>query len=42
VGVIQAEQAIKATGGKGNYVLLDGQSGHSVAKGDSRAATAKR
>jgi D-xylose transport system substrate-binding protein len=32
VGVIQAEQAIKATGGKGNYVLLDGQSGHSVAK----------
>jgi D-xylose transport system substrate-binding protein len=31
VGVIQAEEAIKATGGKGNYVLLDGQSGHSVA-----------
>jgi D-xylose transport system substrate-binding protein len=31
VGVIQAEQAIKATGGKGNFVLLDGQSGHSVA-----------
>ena len=32
VGVIQAQEAIKATGGKGNYVLLDGQSGHSVAK----------
>jgi len=31
VGVIQAEQAIAATHGKGNYVLLDGQSGHSVA-----------
>jgi D-xylose transport system substrate-binding protein len=31
VGVIQAEEAIKATAGRGNYVLLDGQSGHSVA-----------
>jgi len=31
VGVIQAEEAIKATGGKGNFVLLNGQSGHSVA-----------
>jgi D-xylose transport system substrate-binding protein len=31
VGVLQAEAAIKATGGKGNFVLLDGQSGHSVA-----------
>lgn len=31
VGVLQAEAAVKATGGKGNYVLLDGQSGHSVA-----------
>jgi D-xylose transport system substrate-binding protein len=31
VGVIQAEAAIEATHGKGNYVLLDGQSGHSVA-----------
>jgi D-xylose transport system substrate-binding protein len=30
VGVIEAEEAVKATGGKGNYVLLDGQSGHSV------------
>ena len=36
VGVIQAEEAVKATGGKGNYVLLDGQSGHSVAKEISR------
>jgi D-xylose transport system substrate-binding protein len=32
VGVLQAEAAIKATGGKGNFVLLNGQSGHSVAK----------
>jgi D-xylose transport system substrate-binding protein len=31
VGVIEAEEAVKATGGKGNYVLLEGQSGHSVA-----------
>ncbi len=31
VGVLQAEAAIKATGGKGTYVLLSGQSGHSVA-----------
>ncbi len=31
VGALQAEEAIKATGGRGNYVLLDGQSGHSVA-----------
>jgi len=30
VGVIEAEEAVKATGGKGNYVILDGQSGHSV------------
>jgi D-xylose transport system substrate-binding protein len=30
IGVIQAEEAIKATHGKGNYVLLNGQSGHSV------------
>jgi D-xylose transport system substrate-binding protein len=36
VGVIQAEEAIKATGGKGNFVLLDGQSGHSVASEISR------
>jgi D-xylose transport system substrate-binding protein len=31
IGVMQAEEAIKATSGKGNFVLLDGQSGHSVA-----------
>ena len=31
VGVLQAEAAIRATGGKGKYVLLSGQSGHSVA-----------
>ena len=31
VGALQAEQALKATGGKGNYVILNGQSGHSVA-----------
>lgn len=31
VGVLQAEAAIKATGGKGNFVILNGQSGHSVA-----------
>ncbi len=31
VGVLQAKEAVEATGGHGNYVLLDGQSGHSVA-----------
>ena len=31
IGVLQAEAALKATGGKGNFVLLEGQSGHSVA-----------
>src|SRR5262249_12460642 len=31
IGVIQAEEAIKATGGRGNFVILNGQSGHSVA-----------
>jgi D-xylose transport system substrate-binding protein len=31
VGALQAEAAVKATGGKGNFVLLDGQAGHSVA-----------
>jgi D-xylose transport system substrate-binding protein len=31
VGVLQAEAAVAATGGKGNFVLLNGQSGHSVA-----------
>jgi D-xylose transport system substrate-binding protein len=31
VGVLQAEAALKATGGKGAYVILSGQAGHSVA-----------
>lgn len=31
VGVLQAEAAVKATGEKGNYVILEGQAGHSVA-----------
>ena len=31
VGRMMAEEAVKATRGKGNYVLLDGQAGHSVA-----------
>jgi D-xylose transport system substrate-binding protein len=31
VGVLQAEEAVRSTGGKGNFVLLLGQSGHSVA-----------
>jgi D-xylose transport system substrate-binding protein len=31
VGVLQAQAALAATGGKGKYVLLAGQSGHSVA-----------
>ncbi len=31
VGVLQAEAAVKATGGKGNYVILMGEAGHSVA-----------
>ena len=30
VGRIEAEEAVKYTHGKGNYVILDGQSGHSV------------
>ena len=32
VGELQAEAAVKATGGKGNYVILMGQAGHSVAE----------
>ena len=32
IGVIQAEAAAKATGGKGNYIILMGQAGHSVAE----------
>lgn len=31
VGKIIADEAVKATGGKGNFVLLNGQAGHSVA-----------
>ncbi|MBA2543960.1 MAG: substrate-binding domain-containing protein [Deltaproteobacteria bacterium] len=31
VGVLQAEAAIRHTGGKGKFVLLSGQAGHSVA-----------
>jgi D-xylose transport system substrate-binding protein len=31
VGVLQAEAAVKATGGQGNFVILMGQAGHSVA-----------
>lgn len=31
VGRLQAEAAVKATGGKGNFLILMGQSGHSVA-----------
>ena len=31
VGVLQAEAALAATGGKGKYVILSGQAGHSVA-----------
>lgn len=30
LGVLQAEAALRATSGKGNYVLLNGQSGHGV------------
>lgn len=32
VGVLQAEAAVQATGGKGRYVLLKGTQGHSVAE----------
>jgi D-xylose transport system substrate-binding protein len=31
VGVLQAKAALEATGGKGHYVILSGQQGHSVA-----------
>lgn len=31
VGELQAQAAVKATGGKGNYVILMGEAGHSVA-----------
>lgn len=30
IGTLMAEAAVKATGGKGNYVILKGQAGHSV------------
>ncbi len=40
VGVLQAEAAVKATGGKGNYVLLLGQAGHSVANEITRGLKA--
>jgi D-xylose transport system substrate-binding protein len=36
VGQLQAEEALKATGGKGNYILLNGQSGSSVAEAIAR------
>ena len=32
IGVLQAQGAIARTGGRGNFVLLEGQSGHSVAR----------
>jgi D-xylose transport system substrate-binding protein len=32
VGVLQAEAAVRATGKKGNYIILKGQAGHSVAE----------
>jgi D-xylose transport system substrate-binding protein len=32
VGVLQASAAVKRTGGKGNYIILSGQEGHSVAE----------
>ena len=31
VGILQAKAAVKALGGKGNVIILKGQSGHSVA-----------
>jgi D-xylose transport system substrate-binding protein len=39
VGVLQAEAALRATGGKGNYVILSGQAGHSVAAEITRGYT---
>lgn len=32
VGVLQAEAAVAATGGKGNFIILSGAEGHSVAE----------
>jgi len=39
VGVIQAKAALEATGGKGRYVILEGQEGHSVAGEITRGYT---
>lgn len=36
VGQLQAEAAVAQTGGKGNYVILMGQAGHSVAEARTR------
>lgn len=36
VGQLQAQEALKATGGEGNYLLLNGQSGSSVAEAIAR------
>ncbi|MES2963020.1 MAG: substrate-binding domain-containing protein [Bdellovibrionota bacterium] len=30
IGALQAEAAVKATGGKGNFIILKGQAGHSI------------
>jgi len=38
VGVLQAEAAVLATGGKGNYVILSGAPGHSVAETITKGA----
>jgi len=37
-GALQAEAAVKATGGKDNYVILMGQAGHSVAEARTAGA----
>lgn len=38
VGVLQAEAAVKATGAAGNYVILSGAEGHSVAEAITQGA----
>lgn len=38
VGVLQAEAAVKATHEKGNYIILSGQEGHSVAEAITKGA----
>jgi D-xylose transport system substrate-binding protein len=40
VGELQAEAAAKFTGGKGNFVILKGQAGHSVAEARTSGALA--